>query len=387
MVASEIQNVSAVKAVWASPVSSTLNQAVVTLFYLYGKEILNAYNEVFKMNPANISSITNNGGNYSGSTLVKAIDGDMSTHWETGKPNTATFTNEVVIHLNESTILNRIVYAARQSSAKGKGFAQEFDIYTSTMEEGDEFTLVSSGAYQGSTGDVVEIEFAPTAFKRIKFIFKKANQDWASAAEFALYKEDAISAKMKRLFTDDTYSQVNQEFNTIDQLTALNNEVKSHPLYAQYKVDIENALILLDNHQVEATAAKVSKLKGYGTEYENAYSQAYRMPNANVSRVTTNGGSYQGTKPEYMLDEQPTAHWETNRNNDAAFTNEVVFELAEAEVLDRVAFLARDNRKGFPETFEIYASVTSKSDTFQLVSSGTANSTNDFLEFKFEPTK
>ena len=110
------------------------------------------------------------------------------------------------------------------------------------------------------------------------------------------------------------------------------------------------------------------------------------MPNSNVLKVTTNGGSYPGTKPEYMLDDQPNTHWETNRNNDANFTNEVVFELETAEVLDRVAFLARDNRKGFPEAFEIYASETSKGDTFQLVSSGTATSTNDFLEFKFEPT-
>ncbi|MEJ1715020.1 hypothetical protein SMA37_25760, partial [Escherichia coli] len=96
-----------------------------------------------------------------------------------------------------------------------------------------------------------------------------------------------------------------------------------------------------------------------GTAYEGAYSEAYRMPNSNVSKVTTNGGSYSGTKPEYMLDDQPNTHWETNKYNDATFTNEVVFELAQAEVLDRVAFLARDNRKGFPEAFEIYASETS----------------------------
>lgn len=124
------------------------------------------------MNPANIKTITNNGGNYSGSPIAKAMDGDMSTHWETGKPNSSTFTNEVVFVFNESTELNRMVYAARQSGAKGKGFAQEFDIYGSTTDAGD-FTLVSSGEYKGSTGDVVEIQFAPTAFKRFKFVFKK----------------------------------------------------------------------------------------------------------------------------------------------------------------------------------------------------------------------
>lgn len=383
--ASEVQNANAVKTVLESQVI-TSDIASVVPFDLYGKDLLAAYNEVFKMTRANIKSITNNGGNYSGSAIDKAIDGDMSTHWETGKPNTSTFTNEVIIHLNDATTLNRIVYAARQSGAKGKGFAQEFDIYSSSTDEGDNFTLVSSGEYKGSTGDVVEIKFAPTAFKRMKFVFKKANQDWASAAEFSFYKEDSASDKMKSLFTDNTFSQVSEAFNTVEKITALENEVKSHPLYAQFKADIENAKILLGNHQIEESAAKVSKLKGYGTEYETAYSAAYRMPNSNVSRVTTNGGSYPGTKPEYMLDDLPNTHWETNRNNDASFTNEVVFELETAEVLDRVAFLARDNRKGFPEAFEIYASQTSKGDTFQLVSSGTATSTNDFLEFKFEPT-
>ncbi|GGH30786.1 NPCBM/NEW2 domain-containing protein [Paenibacillus segetis] len=384
--ASEIHNTNVTKSVLESSLTLA-SLATVKPFDLYGKDVLSAYNEVFKMNNVNIKSITNNGGNYSGSPINKAIDGDMNTHWETGKPNTSTFTNEVVFLLNESTTLNRIVYAARQSSAKGKGFAQEFEIYSSMTDAGDDFSLVSTGEYTGSTGDIVEIKFAPATFKRIKFVYKKANQDWASGAEFAFYKEDAVSDKLNYLFTDDTYSQVSEEFNTVDKLITLENEVKAHPLYAQFTAEIENAKILLASNPIASTTAKVSTLKSYGTEYEAAYSEAYRMPNSNVSKVTTNGGSYPGTKPEYMLDDLPNTHWETNKNNDDTFTNEVVFELTNAEVLDRVAFLARDNRKGFPEAFEIYASETSKGDTFKLVSSGTAVSTNDFLQFKFEPTK
>lgn len=215
--------------------------ASVKLFDLYGKDILNAYNDVFKMNTTHIKSITNNGGNYSSSTINKGIDGDINTHWETGKPNSSTFANEVVLLLDESTTLNRIVYAARQTGAKGKGFAQEFEIYSSMTDAGDDFTLVSTGEYKGSTGDVVEMKFAPTAFKRIKFVFKKANQDWASAAEFAFYKEDALSDKMNKLFTDNTYSQVSGEFNTVEKITALENEAKSHPLYSQFKAQLDVA--------------------------------------------------------------------------------------------------------------------------------------------------
>lgn len=365
-----------------------VRNASVSKFYLYGNDLLNTYNEVFEMDKSNILSISNNGGNYSGSPLSKAIDGDMNTHWETGKANNATFTNEVIFNFNETTSLNRIVYAARQSSAKGKGFAQEFEIYSSSTDEGDDFSLVSSGEYKGSTGDIVEIQFKPTEFKRLKFIYKKANQDWASASEFLFYKEDQLSDKMGNLFTDNTFSTVNESFNTIDALNKLEEEAKGHPLYSLFKEDIANARSLLNQKDIESTTATVSKLKGYGTEFENAYSDAFRMPNSNVSKVTTNGGSYPTTKPEFMLDDQPNTHWETNKNNAANFTNEVVFELNQAEVLDRIAFLARSvNQKGFPEKFEIYTSETSKGETFQLVSSGEAVRTSDFLEFKFKPTK
>ena len=82
------------------------------------------------------------------------------------------------------TKLNRIVYGARQDGAKGKGFAEEFEIYSSLTDNGDDFTLVSQGKYTDSTRDIVEIEFEETEFKRVKFKFKKANQNWASASEF-----------------------------------------------------------------------------------------------------------------------------------------------------------------------------------------------------------
>ncbi len=110
------------------------------------------------MDNSNIESITPNGGNYnSASAANNAIDGDFNTHWETGKQNTSEFTNEVVFKFKELIDLNRIVYAARQSSAKGKGFAKEIEIYGSITDEEDDFRLISSGEYTGSTGDVVEI--------------------------------------------------------------------------------------------------------------------------------------------------------------------------------------------------------------------------------------
>lgn len=361
--------------------------ATISKFELLNSSNIDAYDKVFKMNNSNIESITNNGGNYPNSTIDRSIDGDLNTHWETGKPNNSEFTNEIVFKLKEETALNRIVYAARQSSAKGKGFAHELEIYGSLTDEEDDFTLVSTGEYKGSTGDIVEIKFNETNFKRIKFVFKKANQDWASASEFMFYKTDEVSDKMDRLFTDNTMSKVSEDFNTIAKLEALEKEVKNHPFYEDFKESLEDAKIILEENKIEATTAKVSRLEAYHSGKDIEYSEVYRMPNSNIANISANGGIYPNSKLEYMIDDKIETHWETNRNNTDDFTNEVIFTLDKPEVLNRIAFLARENRKGFPEEFEIYASETTNGDTFQLVSSGTAQSTNDFLEFKFAPTK
>lgn len=363
-------------------------KATISKFELLNSSNITAYEEVFKMDNSNIDTIATNGGNYNSvSAADKAIDGDFNTHWETGKQNSSDFTNEVVFKFKELTDLNRIVYAARQSSAKGKGFAKEIEIYGSITDEDNDFRLISSGEYTGSTGDVVEIRFNKTTFKRIKFVFKEANQNWASASEFMFYKEDKLSDKMKTLFTDDTMSKVNEEFNTIEKISALEEEAKKHPLYSIFKEDIENAKILLEQNKIEPSIVKVSRLEAYHNGKDAEYSAVYRMPNSNIVNVSANGGVYPTTKLEYMLDDNPDTHWETRTNNTENFTNEVIFTLDEPEVLNRIAFLARDNRKGFPEKFEIYASETTKGDTFQLVATGSAQSTNNFLEFKFQPTK
>lgn len=71
--------------------------ASVSIFSLNGQDSLSTYNDAFKMDNANIESIKNNGGKYGSSVLTYAIDGNLTTHWETGKANSATFTNEGAI--------------------------------------------------------------------------------------------------------------------------------------------------------------------------------------------------------------------------------------------------------------------------------------------------
>lgn len=78
------------------------NKAIITKYNLFNSKNIDVYNELFKMDNQNIASITNNGGNYSGSTIDKAIDGDFNIHWETGRENSSEFTNEVEIDFKEA---------------------------------------------------------------------------------------------------------------------------------------------------------------------------------------------------------------------------------------------------------------------------------------------
>ncbi|MCI6668747.1 MAG: NPCBM/NEW2 domain-containing protein [Romboutsia timonensis] len=357
-------------------------------FNLYNSDKLNAYDTEFKMNNSNIKSVTNNGGVYGKSTIDKATDGNLSTHWETGKANNSDFTNEVVFTFNEVTNLNRVVYAARQDGAKGKGFAQEVEIYASLTEEGDNFRLVGTGEYKGSTGDLVEIKFNSTDFKRLKFKFKKANQNWASASEFMFYKEDAVSDKIENLFTDSTMSKVSEEFNSVDKINKLEEDVKNHPLYEDFKEQLENAKQLINKKKVVYTDANVSKFKDINSDKLPAYNEIYKVPSSNIKSITNNGGHYASEVIKNSIDGNAQTKWHSGKQNTSSFTNEVVIELNDITTLNRIVYTSpRGTKRGFAEQFDIYASVTSTGDTFELVSSGKATPTQDSVEIRFNPTE
>ncbi|MGL5352003.1 MAG: discoidin domain-containing protein, partial [Clostridium sp.] len=361
------------------------NEGTIKKFSLLNNENLPSYNEKYKVDSENIKSITSNGGKYGSSTIDKAIDNNFSTHWETGTPNSGSFTNEVVIELTENTILDRIVYGARQESAKGKGFAKSVEIYASTTEAGDDFNLVCNGEYLGSTGDIVEVKFKSTEFRRVKFKFIEANQNWASASEFMLYKEDKVLDKMATLFTDDTKSIVSESFNTEEKLTELENEVKIHPLYTQFKDDLEDARVLLENKKIEATVA-VTKVFNL---YENTdYNELFKMDNSNINSIKNNAGHYASSVIGNAIDGNQDTHWETNTTNTDSFNNEIEIEFKETVELNRIVYGARSSdARGFAREFDIYASTTKNGDTYELVATGKHSDTKDLMEAKFEPTK
>ncbi|WP_283703419.1 NPCBM/NEW2 domain-containing protein [Clostridium perfringens] len=361
------------------------HQARVSKFDLYNSDKLDAYNQEFQISRSNIESINNNGGKHNSSTIDKAIDGNLETHWETGKPNDANFTNEVVVTFNEITNIDRIVYSARRDSARGKGFAKEFEIYASLKDEGDDFNLVSSGEYTESTRDLVEIKFNPTDFKRLKFKFKKADQNWASAAEFMFYKEDKLNEKFNGLFTDSSMNKVSEEFNTLEKLNAFENELKNHPMYDLYKEGLNNARAILTETYENPTKATLGKIT---YNLNDDYNNQYRMPYTNIKAIKNNGRHYAAQSIEKAIDNDVNTYWETGTLNNSSFNNEVEVEFNDLVTLDRIVYGSRQSDlKGFAEEVYIYASRTSKGDTYKLVATGAHEATKGLVEAKFEPTE
>ncbi|MDU5764890.1 MAG: NPCBM/NEW2 domain-containing protein, partial [Veillonella sp.] len=171
----------------------------------YGQfDNLDKYNEEFKIP---VSSVTNNGGKYFSSVIENAIDNNINSHWETNKPNSDTFQNEVVFDLGESKEINRIAYAARRD-AGGKGFARKFEIYVSNDAEGNDFVLAGKGEYSGSNTDIVEFKISKTTARRVKFKFIEAYNGMASLGEISFYKADELADKIDNLFTDNAKTEV-----------------------------------------------------------------------------------------------------------------------------------------------------------------------------------
>ena len=353
-------------------------------FQLLGNSNIGSYDKIYKMDNSNIESITNNGGNYNSASILKnSIDGNLNTHWETGKQNSSNFTNEIVFKLHEKTTLNRIVYAARQTGSPGKGFANKFEIYGSLTDDEDDFQLVSDGEYSGSTNDVIEIKFNNTEFKRIKFKFIKANQDWASASEFMFYKEDILSDKVASLFTDSTMSVVSDEFNTIDKLNELETELKEHPLYESYKEDLDNAKKLILQEDIQPVQIKTKVFNNYSND---AYSNSFKISSDKIKGIKNNGGNYGNAVIGNAIDENLDTYWETNKTNTDSFSNEIEVEFKEDVKINRIVYGARkSDLRGFANEFEIYGSTTSKGDTYKLIGTGGYNKTSGLVEGKFDP--
>ena len=360
---------------------SVSKNMTVTDFKIKNNPNFNKYNELYKVG---VKSITNNGGNYPNAPLTKAIDGNLSTHWETGKPNSETFKNEITFEFDDIAQINRLAYATRQDGAKGKGYPASADIYVSKEDKGDNFEL--SGEVKGSkvTGGMVEFKFDTVSAKRVKFVFKEANQNWASASEFWFYKEDKTLDKMSKLFKDSNMNVVSDEFNTMDKLKALEYECKNHPFYNDFKEDIENAKVVIEQGKLESSVASTKKFNYLDNK---EYINQFRIPYNNIKSISNNAGHYAAQNIEKAVDNDVSTYWETNKSNNNDWNNEITVEFVNPITIDKIVYGARQSdTKGFIEEFEVYGSNTSKGETFQLVSTGKANRDKGLVEAKFKPT-
>lgn len=363
---------------------NVVSQAKIKPFTLSEYSNFEGYNAKFKVLRDEIKSISNNGGNYPSSFIENAIDGNMSTHWETNKENSSSFKNEVVVEFNDVESIDRIAYATRQDSAKGKGYPTKFEIYSSLTGNDEDFKLVSTGEHS-VTGNMMEFKFDTITTKKVKFVFKEAHNNWASASEFWFYKEDKMMDKLNTLFTDSNMNEVSESFNSIDKLNELEEEAKKHPLYEDFKEDIDNAKILITKNKIEASVASTQKFNYYDNE---EYSKLFKMPLSNIKSIKNNAGHWASQVINNAVDGNLDTYWETNSGNNGSFNNEVEVEFKNAVTLNRVVYGARkSDRKGFAQEFEIYGSKTSKGDTYELVATGKHDKTTGQVEAKFNPTE
>ena len=356
--------------------------ANVSKFISVSDDVLNQYNEEFKIKRENITSITTNGGQYSTNSVDRAIDGDPNTQWHSNNKNNSSFTNEVIITLDKLTTIDRVTYLDKVS----RGFAKSFDIYASKTTSGETFEKISSGSHSITT-DTLEIKFKPTELRRIKLVFKETHEDWAVAYEIGLYKEDTVKDKIDRLFIDSNMSEVNAEFSTTAAIDNLIEETKGYPLENEFKEKLDIAKELLEFGKIQSNSANIKKFNAFYSDNIDAYDEGFRVPNSNIEKIENNGGHYPNSQLKYAIDEDVNTHWETGNPNSSTFKNEVTLTLKEAQVINRLTYKSRNGCKGFANNFSIYISPVSSGNNFQKVSEGSYTSTNDMLEISFNPTK
>ena len=358
----------------------TYVDARVSKFKEFGSPELAEYDKTYKIDNKRIVNITTNGSHYANEVIARAIDGNIETAWHSNKTNSENHTNEVTMTLDKLETIDKVVY----TSPRARGFAEEFDIYVSKTLEGDTFEKVTSGR-ASRTNDSVSIKFNPTEARRVKFVYTKAYENFALAYEFGLYKQDPTIDKMANLFTDETMNTVSEEFDNMEALNKLEDEVKLHPFYDDFKEDIDNAKALVEQGEVEATVSKTKKFNHYSNK---EYMEQYAIKRENIKKISNNGGQWSTMKIDNAIDGDLDTYWETNTSNKEDWKNEVTVEFVSPVTIDRIAYGARrSDRKGFLEEFEIYASATTKGDNFKLVSTAKAAKTTGLVEAKFEPTK
>lgn len=155
----------------------------------------------------------------------------------------------------------------------------------------------------------------------------------------------------------------------------------------QYKETINNASALVNKEEVNFVETKVSSF-GVSDKNLDKYNEDFKISRDEIISASNTGGTSNKTAIENVLDGDLNTFWESGKVNTDTYNNEVNFEFDEIKTINRIVYSAkRGTNRGFAQEFDIYASVTSTGDTFELISTGAATETQDALEFRFEPTQ
>lgn len=225
-----------------------------------------AYDAAFAVRAA---SVANNGGKYGSSVVTNVIDGKVNNHWETGKPNTDAFKNHLTFTFAQAETLGSVVYYPRTQGAANKGFPTAFSIYASQTDAGEDFKLVVSGTAKAASGGT-QIAFPDTAFKRLRFVFDQAQENWAACGEMKFYRSDPLPAQVEGLFADGTWRALANGV-TKASVAALVSGMSNHPLRDSYADALDLAQRLADGETAPGfTVSNVPARGPYGDDIGRA---------------------------------------------------------------------------------------------------------------------
>ncbi len=210
---------------------------------------LEKYNNKYLVDAEHRATVKDSSGSYNPSCSAdhcydKKWNGQ---HWETAGGGVNITPKFLTFTFDKEEEIGRIIFRARSKDAQGKGFPKKYKVYYQDGNQSDDqFKLWAEGGMETVTIDPIEISFPQRKFKKLKFEFVEANQDWAAATEIAFYKSEHAKEDYSGLFLDDACSALAYGIKLNDVLT-LENQLEQYPepLKGLMKNYIEAALSIL----------------------------------------------------------------------------------------------------------------------------------------------
>ncbi|MDO5516714.1 MAG: NPCBM/NEW2 domain-containing protein, partial [Clostridium sp.] len=109
-----------------------------------------------------------------------------------------------------------------------------------------------------------EIIFKETKFKKLKFRFVDAYNYWAGLGEMSFYRKDDVTADVNSVFTDNLFTKLSDEYNSIDKILELEDKLDGHPLKDDYMEILKAAKLLINGD--EAVKGQTMTLSQRGDE-------------------------------------------------------------------------------------------------------------------------